>query len=453
MADLPIKGGGVAALHAAALLEDLGDQKNYWSTQVISAYIGADPKLILHRAGVKVYEDTWDGTPTVDGGDILMPNALAGTPGTNSAADIDSGTWTLTIEKASDSSKGIGPCPLGKAGAGLAFSLAGDLDGTLLVTQSGTIRLGAPDTLDAGFVEPETGIPAYSPQVTVDDMGLHNDAKGFGASNYYVTADQPGQVPAAVSFGVRQNPQEQADWIRAELQNTSYWNILWRYMYPWSYTFTAEGHSATNLRLRISKAKFLVRNRASKQWSAFMSAAGASSYSWAAAALANGQSLDQAPDLSVRTAGAGAEILVPNMFALAANQRYNLHGFWAGQTYMDCSSYDCIMHICLAQLVLDNPAGVDQRANARLMMHLGGDFYPAQGGNNSSGGLFGRFIPFPGFAASRLKFVTATPKWFASANLLNARQDYNMPAGATPPNSISVDSFLLNPPPRALVEA
>lgn len=451
MADVAILGGGVASLYSTALSQTLGTQKTYYATQVNSTYVGSNPKLQLWRDGTKVFERALSGAAAITDGTIVLPTTWSGSATTHDAADIDSGAWLFRLVNASDGSKYL-EGSAGKPGSGAHLIVSRDLDGTLDPVINDPIVFQTSSSLDADYVPPGTGIPLYSPQTTVDDMGLPNDAKGYGASNYYVTADQPGDVPAAVSFGVRQNPKEQADWIRGELQNTSYWNILWRYMYPWLYTFTVTGHNATNIRLRISKAKLLVRNRSTKQWSVFMSAT-SNSYSWAAAALGNGQSLDDYPTLNVRSANGGTEVVVPNMFSLAANQRYNLHGFWAGQTYLDASSYDCIMHSCLAQLVLDNPAGADDRANAKLMMHLGGDFYPAQGGNNSSGGLFGRFIPFPGFASSRLKFVTATPKWFGDATLLNARQDYITLPGTTVDNAISVQSFLANPPPQSLIEA
>ena len=134
-----------------------------------------------------------------------------------------------------------------------------------------------------------------------------------------------------------------------------------------------------------------------------------------------------------------------NIFDLPYDQQYATHGAWGPQQYLDAAPYDCLMHICMAQLVLDNPAGVDERANAKWLMQMGGDFYPAQGGNQS---LFGRFIAFPGFSASRLKYVTSTPQWFSTSNLSNARQDY-----IGPNSSVTVASFLANPPPRSLVEA
>ncbi|MBX3703988.1 MAG: hypothetical protein KF822_09460 [Steroidobacteraceae bacterium] len=431
MPDAQITGGGVAAIHTAALLETLGTQKAAWSDDIRSGYIGSAAKLILKRNGTKQYETTFTGAATTDGdGNILMPGALAA-PSTHLAADIDTGTWTLRIEKASDSSKGIDGT-LGPPGSDANFILSKDTDGSNAIT-AGTIKLLAPATLDVGAGAGD--LPAYSAQGTVSDMGLANDFNAYGSNTPWATGMSGGQVvpPAAVVMGNRGRANELESWWTGLSEAQPYLN-KWNYFLLWMVGFFGGGHVGGNNAIKVWKAKKLARRRSDGQWVLIRAA---SSYEWFPAALAGAT---QIPG-SVNTQAPAPGISVVEMGdPMARANKYVTHGLWGGINAFDQDSYDCILHAMCASLELWNPAGSDNRATSQITLQMGADYYPVN---------YGGALPwYPGCGLSRLKAVTPTKQWFTFANLSNARQAY---IGQNA--SVSVSSFLNNPPPRALVEA
>ncbi len=443
MPDLQISGGGVAAIHADALEETLGDQKAYWSDAIRSAYIGANPKIFLKRNGTTVYQTTFTGSATTNGdGDIQMPGALGGSPAVHSAADIDSGAWTCRIEKADDSAKAI-EGTLGPPGSGAEFILSRDLDGSTAVTV-GTLVLHAPSTLDFGYVPGGGGgdVPAYDPQTTVNDMGLDNDSTAMGFSNAWSTGyiGSTKVTPGFVAFGNRGIPSEQAPWFTQQSGVQPYMGVPWRYQIPWMVPYVGAAHNCENLGVLVERGKFLGRRRSDGAWVITRSANGG--YSWFPASMSNATQIPGS--IQSRSGGVnGSVVQFDNTPQRPANQRYVHHGVWGGLQYFDPTPYDAILHVMTAQLVLWNAAGVDQRSSSMVVMGMGGDSYPTTGGFSALGGA-----NLPPFAGSRLKRITATKQWFSACNLSNCRQDY-----VGPNASVSVQSFLNNPPPRALVEA
>lgn len=438
MPDAQITGGGVAAIHTAALLETLGTQKASWSDDIRAGYIGSGSKVFLRRNGTLQYETTFTGAATTDGnGDIVMPGVLAA-PSTNLAADIDTGEWEMRIEHASDASKGINGT-LGPPGSGANFILSKDTDGTNAVT-AGTVKLLAPDTLDVGAGGGD--VPVYSPQTTINDMGLANDAVAFGFPNAWSTGLINGQVvtPGFVAFGNRGIPGEQAAWFTSQVGVQPYMGIPWRYSLPWFVPYVGPAHDAENLGVLVERGKYLARRRSDGVWVVVRAANGG--YSWFPASMANATGIPGTVQ-SIPGGTNGSIAQIDNTLQKPASQRYVHHGVWGGVQYLDLTPYDALLHVMVAQLVLWNPAGVDERSTAELVMGMGGDSYPTSGGFSALGGA-----NLPPFAGSRLKKITSTKQWFSVCNLSNARQDY---VGANA--SISVQSFLDNPPPRALVEA
>lgn len=432
MPDLAITGGGVAATYAAALGQTLGTQESYWGNAIATNYVGAAALIILKRNGSTVYEDAFTGSPTVTAeGAVVMPLALSPPAATHLAADIQTGTWTARVQKASDATRGIdGTC--GPPGSGADFILSIDLDGTTAMAVA-AIVFNAPSGLDAGYVPPSTGIPVYSPQTTIDDMGLANSFAAFGFGASWSVWPNPGFV----AWGNRGIFEEQADWVRNQ---SGLPGGAWRYWNMWMVPYLGAAHNATNLRTRVEKAKFMGRRRTTGNWEIILQAS-EGSYTWFPASLGGAIAIPGSIDR--RIVSGGSEVLIQNTPNVAESTRYVHHGLWTGHFYFDPTPFDALMHIMLAGLVLDNPAGTDSRANARVGMAMGGDCFPTSAGYN---GIRPRNTP--AWAHSRIKQLTTAKQWCSTANLTNARQDYTGPNA-----SVSVASFLQRPPPRALVEA
>ena len=442
MPDLEISGGGVASIHSTALAATLGTQKTTWSNAIRAAYIGTNAKLILKRNGSTVYSTTFSGAASTNAdGNIVLPTSL-GSVVSNVAADIDSGTWTARIELASDSSKGI-TGTLGPPGAGKDFSLSADTDGTTPATV-GSIILQAPSTLDVGYVPPGVGsIPVYGAQTTVDDMGLANDFNADQHSAPWATGRLPdGTIvkPAAVVMGTRGEPSEMEAWWKNDSRTIPYQGYSWRYFTNWMVIFWGAGHSGSNLAARITRAKMLGRRRSDGQWVLLWKASSqltTEAYDWFRASVGNvvgypGALQSRTPESDV------IEVFMGNPKTNVPP--YSTHGTWGGLRSFDPTPYDCIWTGMVGSLVLWNPAGTDDRSGSQLVMHVGGDYYPTGGHTPDAA--------YPSCGISRLVRLSETPRWHTMATLLNARQAYTGPTSA-----VSVQSFLSNPPPRALVEA
>lgn len=432
MADLPITGGGVAAVFANALAQPLGTQQQSWATQIATGYIGDGARCILKRGGSTVYNDTFTGSPVANAdGSIVMPAVLSPPAATNVAADIHTGVWTCRIEKASDATRSI-TGTLGPPGSGADFILSIDLDGTTGMSV-GSIVFNPPGGLDVGYVPPSTGVPIYSAQTTVEDMGLGNSFPAFGFGASWSTWPNP----AFVAWGNRGIFEEQADWVRNQ---GGVPGGAWRYFNKWMVPYLGAAHNAINLRVRFEKQKFLGRRRSTGNWEAILTG-NADSIFWFPASL--GGAIAIPGQLDYRKVNGGSEVMIQNTPNVAENTRYVHHGMWTGHFFFDPTPFDALMHSALCTLVLDNPAGVDQRANARVGMAMGGDCFPTSAGYNGI-----KPANTPAWAHSRIKQLTSSPQWCTTANLSNARQDY-----VGPNASVSVQSFLDRPPPRALVEA
>jgi hypothetical protein len=437
MPDIAIRGGGVAALHTAALAEPLGDQRDYWSTNVISTYIGANAILELWRSGVKVYADTLSGTPTVtSNGAIQLPAALTPPAVTNLAADIDTGTWTFRLVKAADATKYL-EGTVGKTGSGANLILSMDLDGTATITVE-AILLEPPADLDAGYVPPGTGIPVYSAQSTVNDMGLQNDHNAYDYAGWNQPAWASGlqngvQVPpGSVVMGNRGRPDELESWWTSQSFAQAHM-YPWRRYLPWWVILFGAGHTGDNNAVKTSRVKMLGRRRSDGVWVVITTP---SSHGWEPWDPTGNNDLSGAY-MPVSVPAAGTSIVyVGNPLSRTDSQQFFPHGYGSVIDF-DPTPYDCIMVAGLMSLELWNPAGADNRGTSQITYQLGGDYYP-----NAK-------LPwYPGAGASRLIKVTSTPRWCSFANLSNCRQSY-----IGPNSSVTTSSFLQNPPPRSLVEA
>mgnify|MGYP002682807648 CR=1 FL=1 len=96
--------------------------------------IGADAKVVLYRDAVAVYTGAISGNVPIVGSAFVIETA---TQSSISASDIDTGSWELRIEKASDAAVYFG-CTVTRAGGTNVGALDDDLEG------GDTLTIGAP---------------------------------------------------------------------------------------------------------------------------------------------------------------------------------------------------------------------------------------------------------------------------------------------------------------------
>lgn len=429
----------VAAMVTAALGQTSGTQKAHYCNAVLTA-LGASPKIILKREGSTVYQSTYSSSLTVSSGSLVLPASIAA-PSINTAADIDTGTWLLEVEKASDSGVKL-QLSLGPAGGSTLAFLSQDLDGSNVVVPS-VISLSAPASLDVGYVPPGSGtIGSLTVQTLIDDMGLFNDHPAYGFNSGW--SRNPGN--AFVSWGNNWQASVQEDWFKNASGNVAYVNAYpyWRYFLPWMVPYIADSHPSTalNVGLRMSRFRMFARIRSNQQYVLLRKDNNGAGTSWFQAALGNALGTDG--DVEERKLSDYVEVWIKNIFSSSeagAGIGYAHHGLWSSPQFMDESPYDYIVCAAKAQLVKWNAAGADNLDAARIVMAMGGDPYPGGGWTPASD------RPIPSYAHSRLKLITRNAQWFTTSNLLNARQTHNGPTA-----SISVQSLRDNPPPAFLLE-
>jgi hypothetical protein len=309
--------------------------------------------------------------------------------------------------------------------AGTDFTCTGPMeDGD---TDVGTITLRFSPSLDAA------GTVDEDEQSVVDDMLDSNDAAAFGVAFRDSWNAEPGTgtAPGAVVMGVLPRGNNNEAWFTSDATiPAAYRNAdKWRYFIPFLNVMEAEegagtGHTAANAALRIWNQQIMLRNTATGVWSQF---ALGQTAAWSRASKSTIGQIAGAVSARASPMG-GTEVRYP-----AGPLSYVLQATWNGLQLLNVDAYDAIQHTFWAELMKWDAAGVDDLADASLLIQVGASWYPT-----SRGGLDLQTIP--GCFISRQKFVTDTPKRFSAITLLEARQA-NVEA-----NGISAADYLADPP-------
>lgn len=137
-----------AALAAATAAAN-GVKRAAWLTSWQTA-IGSGARVALYRDSVRVWHGTITGTLTITGTAFVIETAAQVSI---AAADIDSGSWELRVEKASDAAVYFG-CTVTRAGGTNIGALSDDLTGTATL-DIGTLTFNAPpfDTVTSSQVQ------------------------------------------------------------------------------------------------------------------------------------------------------------------------------------------------------------------------------------------------------------------------------------------------------------
>lgn len=411
-----------------------GAKNAAYLTSIISS-IGSGYKIKAYRNGVAQIAMTMTGSMTASGSTITIPTSYASLD-TLLTADIDSGTWTLRIEKASDANVYI-EGSLGPAGGSTDFTLSFD------TTSGGDVLLGSIKLIAPSYDTVSDTASTNNVQKIFQDVTGANDGYMHRFPTFF--NDTTLRDPSAVLMGSYPVGSAFTGWgywwdsdpnVLAEYKDDDFWTHFW----GWGvlheegtsqYSGSTRLNTATNLRLGIRNCVVAMRRKSTGVWQEL---AKTNSPGWFRAFETNHRYADGSVDLRNNNTDGGQELLLP------AGAGYSYH-FVAPGYKMDLSSIvadiDAIHVCCQVRLVLDNPAGTDDRANAKWMIYVGGDWMP---NGTSEVGQDGR----PGYALSRLKRMRTDGnwEWINCINILEQRQDNNNPSR----HSVPYASIVANPP-------
>src|SRR5690606_11230903 len=110
----------------------------------------------------------------------------------------------------------------------------------------------------------------------------------------------------------------------------------------------------------------------------------------------------------------------------------NLHGWWGGREHVDGSDIAALVITLQARLMADAVSGVDDRSQARYLIHVGGDYYPNGSGSADT--------VLPGVGVARAKLLTYEWQSFSMTTLGDVGKQ-------EPGGGITSAELQQNPPP------
>jgi hypothetical protein len=191
------------------------------------------------------------------------------------------------------------------------------------------------------------------------------------------------------------------------------------FLLPWFVQFEGEGNSASHTRVQIRNMRMFMKSRSTGEWSRLND-----SDSFSGIQCDQGSNYFHCPQQAqVREDGESASTLpLSNL---------NLHGWWGGREPIEGWDVSAIVISLEARLVKDREDGVDDRAKAKYLLHVGGDYYPSDASQD-------RILEAVG--VSRSKLVTNDWQTFALTTL----NDVGL---QEPGGGISSDELRADPPP------
>lgn len=400
----------------------------------ISSSIGSGYKIKARRDGVVALAMTMTGSLSVASGVITLPTSYS-TLDTLTTADIDSGTWTLRIEKASDATVYI-EGSLGRAGGAYDFTLTNDLLTADGVTLSPAIVLSPPqyDTVTT----PSTN----STQKVYSDCLGPND--GAPLSFYAYHANPALQDPGFVLMGCYPVGSAFVGWghwwgdnsqVWSQYKDSDYWTHGWGWAVFQEEASTSNRESnlntATNVGVAIRNCRMRMRRKSTGTWlylhdtdtpNLFPASLGSQYATDGVSTTTRWNATDACTELRLPQ-GAGVA------WHMLTGGRY------------DCSSFvadiDAIHTCCEVKLIRWDNAVTNDLANAKWLVYQGMDWMPDATSSEYNDVR-------PGAGASRFKRlrVDGQWEWINFANLIEMRQDNNLPSR----HSVAFSSFAANPP-------
>lgn len=253
----------------------------------------------------------------------------------------------------------------------------------------------------------------------VNDMKLRNDLvlRGYESKTvgWYVG-------PGYVQMGNQARTSNTPQWFKDAYPHLINDNPLQAFL-PWIVLFDGVGHAATNTRVHFRNMKAFYKSKRTGQWVSWGSSPGVSGYATPKVGLFGGTVPE---DKRVNSDGS-VEIKPP------ADPNLAWHGWWSrGRVPIDAADIDAVFVTVQARLVVDNPSLPDDRSAARLLFHVGADYYID---TNTSW-----TVPQPGVGVSRAKQITND--WQAISLTTFSNVGVQEPGGG-----ITETAFRSNPPP------
>jgi len=327
--------------------------KNAAFCAAIASGIGSGYKIVARRDGVVVLSMTMDGSMSSSSSGLAIPNSYASLD-TLLAADIDSGTWTLRIEKASDPTVYV-EGTLGRTGED--FALNGDLDPSTGLTING-LFLASPQ------LDTVAGLAATYVDTMVADMGLFHDGpsdvleqlQGWGSgANYPTSFKLPSSWTAP--YGIM--------WfhVMEDSENISAGDLARPWRVPGPYT----GNQAPNTRIQMRDLQLWYLSM-SDVWTlaAHREAPGSTMYpnNWN-----EGVDISNTTLRSESGNGGGASV---RDIGRGTYESHNWHSFTGAAALPPNKG---LATAVIGRKILDNTSGADDRASCRMLAAACGDWY------------------------------------------------------------------------------
>ena len=221
----------------------------------------------------------------------------------------------------------------------------------------------------------------------VNDMKLMNDVALAGVPTNYGFARGPGHV----IMGNDPRGTNTPSWWQVNNQSyksSTYWNGVM----PWLVVFDGVGNMASNTRVQLRNLKLYIKSKSTGRWNLINGSTGVSGENYPKSL----QGADvQRPD--VRTESDGSTSVLPPGGNLL------FHGWGGGIQAINGSDVGALFVTLQARLIKNNASGTDDRAKAKYLIHVGGDYYPTVSTRVTD---LAPAYYFPGIGTSRAKLVS-----------------------------------------------
>lgn len=328
-----------AAMSAAAIADNGAKRSAYLASWQSS--IGDNAKVVLYRDASPVWTANLTGAVPVVGPSIVINSA---TQVSVSAADIDTGSWELRIEKSGDASIYIG-ATVTAAAVAESFLLSADLAADSTVSINITFNAPSLDTAGGGGGDTGSGITLALLQSDVN-VALAHEMLMDG-----LPADWSWGSHARAGVGA--NPPQVAGWG----------SPAWA---GWGHVATEYNNAPGAHNWRVATLEIHSHEKRSGSWQVVHAAVTAASQIGGALYLDYQTNAQATAD--VRSTNGYDEVKFPN-----AGGAY--HFYPTFRTAIPSSGATHRAVLIRASLTLDNPAGADTRSTARCALLVGGDYW------------------------------------------------------------------------------
>jgi hypothetical protein len=179
----------------------------------------------------------------------------------------------------------------------------------------------------------------------------------------------------------------------------------------------ATGNTATNSRVNVRNVQFWFLRNSTQAWALLQNTSqpGGAAY----------------PEDFVGSVLTGNRRTEPDgTFSVKVGGGYNYHYYPQPRVSIPNTDVGGILVVAQARLILDNPSGPDDRANAAVLMNVGGDYWPDLSSMVPGGGAN------PSIAGSKFKYVKSYWRYYVMTTLSATQLAANPPpidlAGISP---------------------